>query len=372
MKVKRCPICAQELLNEDAICQYCGKIHFQIANASLMDRNSTKTIKNVAYNRPILYVTDYFFAFDKEDITASAMAGGGAAAFGVVGALVGGLAGDAISAAKKTMKRSSTAIYYEWNRVFSLSYPMQPWPAKWYQMKMSADQGIDVRFKDGSELAVWIAAKAEKGRELYEIMNRLHRQSMTPDPVGRSDTVSPDVNTNVVSGGNMTKTTTDTNLVRHGGTEQIMSVLRAGMAADSRQSFFKCSYCGVTQMREGDVCSYCGKPAPAPASESQTVLGQQFMQRAQTVSGQWDLSGKQDLAEKQNISVQRSAWQSESVNDRRVCPSCGTMQETGNKFCVRCGQKLMVDQPKEKFCPHCGVKVMEGMLFCGECGTKLM
>lgn len=352
MKVKRCPICAQELLNEDAICQYCGKIHFQITNASLMDRYSTKTIKNVANNRPILYVTDYFFAFDKEDITASAMAGGGAAAFGVVGALVGGLAGDAISAAKKTMKRSSTSIYYEWNRVSSLSYPMQPWPAKWYQMKMSADQGIDVRFKDGSELAVWIAAKAEKGRELYEIMNRLHRQSMTPDPVGRSDTVSPGVNTNVVSGGNMTKTTTDTNLVRHGGTEQIMSVLRAGMA-DSRQSFFKCSYCGVTQMREGDVCSYCGKPVPgAKLGTSLTTPVQLPGSETRGAIGQQHLAGWQD--------------------DRRACPSCGTMQEAGNKFCIRCGQKLMVDRPREKFCPHCGVKVMEGMLFCGECGTKLM
>lgn len=370
MKVKRCPICAQELLNEDAICQYCGKIHFQIKNASLMDRYSTKMIKNAAYNRPILYVTDYFFAFDKEDATSVFMARGGGAAFGAVGAVVGGLAGDAISAAKKTMKRSSTAIYYEWNRVSSLRYPMQPWPAKWY-MKLSADQGIDVQFKDGSELAVWIAAKAEKARELYEIMNRLHRQSMTPDPVGRSGTVVPSVNTNVVSGGNMTKTTTDTNSTEHGGTERIIPVFRAGMAADNRQSFFKCSYCGVTQMREGDVCSYCGKSAPAPVSESQTVLGQQFMQSAQTVSGQWDLSGKQDLSEKQNISVQRPVWQSESVNDHRACPSCGTMQEAGNKFCVRCGQKLIVDQPKEKFCPHCGVKVMEGMLFCGECGTRL-
>ena len=54
-----------------------------------------------------------------------------------------------------------------------------------------------------------------------------------------------------------------------------------------------------------------------------------------------------------------------------VCPFCGKEQEAGHKFCVRCGQKLSVDQPKGKFCPHCGMKVTESMLFCGDCGTRL-
>lgn len=58
-------------------------------------------------------------------------------------------------------------------------------------------------------------------------------------------------------------------------------------------------------------------------------------------------------------------------NTQEVCVSCGNIQVAGNKFCVRCGRKMGVDQPGEKYCPNCGVKVMEGMLFCGECGTRL-
>lgn len=54
-----------------------------------------------------------------------------------------------------------------------------------------------------------------------------------------------------------------------------------------------------------------------------------------------------------------------------TCPSCGSVQEAGNKFCIRCGQKLIMEQPKGKFCSHCGAKIIEGMLFCMECGSKI-
>ena len=56
---------------------------------------------------------------------------------------------------------------------------------------------------------------------------------------------------------------------------------------------------------------------------------------------------------------------------RAVCPSCGKEQETGHKFCVRCGQSMTTNRQKEKYCPQCGARVEKDTLFCGECGMKL-
>lgn len=383
MKVKRCPICAQELLGEDGICRYCGKIYCQFEKASLMDRNSTKTIKNIAYNRPILYVTDKFFAFDKEDITAAALTGGGAAAFGAVGAVVGGLTGDAISAARKAMKRSSTAICYDWKSVISLSYPMQPWPAKWYQVKLSADQGIDVQLKDGSELAVWVAADARRGKELYEVMNMLHQKSISEASVHRSGGIasgSGPAAASVASSAEPSRLQTAAAAPAGNGAGRIKPVYQTDTAADSRPIFFKCPSCGITQMREGNSCSYCGKPVPTEPSGMQSMPGQQPVSGRPSVSAQQPMPKQQILSARQaSVPAQQSmpgqqtpsARPAVTAGDQKTCPSCGIVQEEGNKFCVRCGQKLSVDQPKGKFCPHCGMKVTESMLFCGDCGTRL-
>ncbi len=114
-----------------------------------------------------------------------------------------------------------------------------------------------------------------------------------------------------------------------GGAERMKPVFHAGMSVGSKLDFFKCPHCGITQMREGDCCSYCGKPAPA-ASGSRSMPGQQFMQGSQSVAGQQDTS-EQRVA---------SGRQTASADDQRTCPSCGCMQEAGNKFCIRCGQKM--------------------------------
>ena len=47
------------------------------------------------------------------------------------------------------------------------------------------------------------------------------------------------------------------------------------------------------------------------------------------------------------------------------CPSCGTVNEAGRKFCHECGSKLAAA------CPSCGSTNPPGARFCGECGTKL-
>ena len=47
------------------------------------------------------------------------------------------------------------------------------------------------------------------------------------------------------------------------------------------------------------------------------------------------------------------------------CATCGTNNETGQKFCVECGTRLVVA------CATCGTANPPGGKFCGECGTTL-
>lgn len=110
------------------------------------------------------------------------------------------------------------------------------------------------------------------------------------------------------------------------------SVQQSVATSSNTPQFFKCTYCGVTQMREGNFCSYCGKPAPTQESPKRNASP-----AAETVE----------------------------------CPCCGNRQNEGDKFCFKCGMKLAVKPCGERKCPHCGAKAKEGMLFCVECGTKL-
>ena len=48
-----------------------------------------------------------------------------------------------------------------------------------------------------------------------------------------------------------------------------------------------------------------------------------------------------------------------------ICPSCGTANDDGKKFCVECGT------PLGGVCPSCGAALSGGEKFCGECGASL-
>ncbi len=48
-----------------------------------------------------------------------------------------------------------------------------------------------------------------------------------------------------------------------------------------------------------------------------------------------------------------------------VCPSCGTTNQGGAKFCIECGTGLAAR------CPSCGAANTPGARFCAECGTRL-
>lgn len=120
--------------------------------------------------------------------------------------------------------------------------------------------------------------------------------------------------------------------VSQSASEQSKFVLQpAGTDGGNAMNFFKCAYCGVTQMREGNFCAYCGKPAP-------------------------ELPKQEAMTKKDEIII---------------CPHCGNQQDIGGKFCFRCGEKLTVESITERKCPYCGANVKDGMLFCMECGTKV-
>ena len=48
-----------------------------------------------------------------------------------------------------------------------------------------------------------------------------------------------------------------------------------------------------------------------------------------------------------------------------ICPSCGSENEAGRKFCGECGSRLM------SLCPACGSPNPPSAKFCGECATAL-
>ncbi len=100
-------------------------------------------------------------------------------------------------------------------------------------------------------------------------------------------------------------------------------------------SFFKCPHCGVTQLREGPYCSYCGKPAT------------------------------------EEPNAQSTEQAADAPGERIVCPACGSMQRPNVKFCTDCGQPMQAQPSPERICPGCGAKIEAGAAFCMECGMKL-
>lgn len=82
-------------------------------------------------------------------------------------------------------------------------------------------------------------------------------------------------------------------------TTQIRPASQLGGTAGKAPDFFKCAYCGVTQMREGKFCAYCGKPAPGE-------------------------NGHESAA---NI-------------DDVICAHCGAKVKKGMLFCMECGTKV--------------------------------
>jgi ribosomal protein L40E len=55
-----------------------------------------------------------------------------------------------------------------------------------------------------------------------------------------------------------------------------------------------------------------------------------------------------------------------AADEAAACPSCGTRNSGGTKFCQECGARLSAQK-----CARCGAALPPGARFCGECGTKM-
>lgn len=334
--MKRCQICLGELLNANGVCPQCGEIYYNLGEGvTIFDRNQKK---NIGANQ-IIYVTDFFFAHDKGSV--NIMTAGGASGFGIAGALVGGLADDAIKAIKQSTKKISTAICYYWKSVASLTYPAEPIETNFLGKQGSnkiGGRGIDMKLKDGTWITIIVPGFGkESAKDLYQVMNMLHQKSIARGSANEGGNVISHTAHAAAPAAEVPKRPVYADTAQGRETEHIKPASLAGMSPGSgKPEFFKCAHCGVTQLREGDSCSYCGNPVPGIEPP------------------------------KQNASSDTSV---------ATCPNCGNRQEAGGKFCFQCGQKLAAEpsaEPsEERNCSYCGAKIKTGMMFCMECGSKI-
>jgi predicted RNA-binding Zn-ribbon protein involved in translation (DUF1610 family) len=54
------------------------------------------------------------------------------------------------------------------------------------------------------------------------------------------------------------------------------------------------------------------------------------------------------------------------------CPSCGTENRAGARFCRECAESLPVEPSRPAYlCPNCGAEVLSSKNFCLSCGASL-
>jgi len=56
------------------------------------------------------------------------------------------------------------------------------------------------------------------------------------------------------------------------------------------------------------------------------------------------------------------------AEDKLICPSCGTENKKGAKFCMHCGTSL---EPVKLKCPSCGEELDGSETFCPKCGKRI-
>jgi len=105
--------------------------------------------------------------------------------------------------------------------------------------------------------------------------------------------------------------------------------------------------------------------------------------------GEYIADIRKEMAEKENVGVRGiilattlddkmmdaakefglTAMKCELVGRKIVCPKCGTEGRQGDRYCGRCGTKLLYPKP---ICPSCGLENVEGDVYCRYCRTKLV
>ena len=106
-----------------------------------------------------------------------------------------------------------------------------------------------------------------------------------------------------------------------------------------------CPHCGKLNSLEAHFCSYCFASLSEAETENMQVVHE-----------------TQHLGE---VTVRQACLESPD-GKKLICPNCGTLNNTDEPFCVNCGLKLEVDEPKS-YCPNCGAENSVDGTFCTKC-----
>ena len=106
-----------------------------------------------------------------------------------------------------------------------------------------------------------------------------------------------------------------------------------------------CPHCGRLNKLESNFCSYCFSSLADADTENLQVTHE-----------------SQNLGE---LTV-RQAYLEGLTGKQLLCPNCGTLNNPAEPFCVNCGLKLELEEPK-KYCPNCGAENSVDSAFCAKC-----
>ncbi len=106
-----------------------------------------------------------------------------------------------------------------------------------------------------------------------------------------------------------------------------------------------CPHCGRLNKIDANFCSYC--------FISLLNADTQQLQVTHDAQNLGDLTVRQTYLEGAD-------------GKKVICPNCGTLNEPEEAFCVNCGLKLVLEEPK-KYCPNCGSENSADNVFCAKC-----
>lgn len=106
-----------------------------------------------------------------------------------------------------------------------------------------------------------------------------------------------------------------------------------------------CPHCGKLNSLEAHYCSYCFASLAEAETENMQVVHE-----------------TQNLGE---VTVRQACLENPD-GKKLICPNCGTLNAPEEPFCMNCGLKLEIDEPKS-FCPNCGAENPVDSTFCTKC-----
>ena len=106
-----------------------------------------------------------------------------------------------------------------------------------------------------------------------------------------------------------------------------------------------CPHCGSLNKLEANYCSYCFNSLLNADTEELQVTHE-----AQSLG---DLTVRQ-------------AYLEGITGKKLICANCGTLNEPTEPFCVNCGLKLEIEEPK-KYGPNCGAENLIDSTYCAKC-----